>query len=249
MSTRSCRTRSRSCTTCPPARSGSCSTPTDSCRRSSPVRSSPRTASTQARARARSCGALRDDGRAGHHRARARRHPARQPRHLPARRRRRDLPVAAPRPPDRFRCRVDAEGLPPGPGFWSLVPPRDMFGVSRDYDAFTSVPAVGIFDYPVRTSIINMDPPVHTRYRLIVNKGFTPRMIGRLKENIGAQARGIVEAVAERGEGDLVTDIAARLPGQVIAAMLGVPDDDLEMVQKHTNAFIAPSDPEYGGTV
>lgn len=140
-------------------------------------------------------------------------------------------------------------GLPPGPGFWSLVRHRDMFGVSRDYDSYTSVPAVGIFDYPVRTSIINMDPPIHTKYRLIVNKGFTPRMIAKLKENISEQAAQIVEDVAANGEGDLVTDVAARLPGQVIAAMLGVPDSDQEMVQKHTNAFIAPADPEYGGSV
>ncbi|MFA5883476.1 MAG: cytochrome P450 [Acidimicrobiia bacterium] len=155
---------------------------------------------------------------------------------------RRDRPVG-------FDAEQTPEGLPPGPGFWSFVRHRDMFGISRDYDSFTSVPAVGIFDYPVRTSIINMDPPVHTRYRLIVNRGFTPRMVGRLKENIGAQARRIVEEVAARGEGDLVTDIAAKLPGQVIATMLGVPFEDQEMVQRHTNAFIAPSDPEYGGTV
>jgi cytochrome P450 len=140
-------------------------------------------------------------------------------------------------------------GLPPGPGFWSLVRHGDMFGVSRDHESFTSVPAVGIFDYPVRTSIINMDPPIHTRYRLIVNRGFTPRMIGKLKENIEQQACTIVDEVAHRGSCDLVTDIAARLPGQVIAAMLGVPDEDQAMVQRHTNAFIAPSDPEYGGTV
>jgi cytochrome P450 len=141
------------------------------------------------------------------------------------------------------------EGLPPGPGFWSLVRHGDMFGVSRDYDSFTSVPAVGIFDYPVKTSIINMDPPIHTKYRLIVNRGFTPRMIAQLKENISEQADEIVDAIAANGEGDLVTDIAARLPGQVIATMLGVPFSDQEYVQKHTNAFIAPADPEYGGSV
>jgi cytochrome P450 len=141
------------------------------------------------------------------------------------------------------------EGLPPGPGFWSLVRHGDMFGVSRDYDSFTSVPAVGIFDYPVKTSIINMDPPIHTKYRLIVNRGFTPRMIAQLKATISEQADEIVDAVAAKGEGDLVTDIAARLPGQVIATMLGVPFSDQEYVQKHTNAFIAPADPEYGGSV
>ena len=140
-------------------------------------------------------------------------------------------------------------GLPPGPGFWSFVRHRDMFGISRDYESFTSVPAVGIFDYPVRTSIINMDPPQHTRYRLIVNRGFTPRMIGRLHEQIRHQAHRIVDDIAARGEGDLVTDVSARLPGQVIAALLGVPEEDQDLVQRHTNAFIAPSDPEYGGSV
>lgn len=148
-----------------------------------------------------------------------------------------------------FDAEQTPPGLPPGPGFWSFVRHRDLFGISRDYETFTSVPAVGIFDYPVRTSIINMDPPVHTRYRLIVNRGFTPRMIGRLKESIGEQARAIVEQVAPRGEADLVTDIAAKLPGQVIATMLGVPDEDQAMIQRLTNAFIAPSDPEYAGTV
>jgi cytochrome P450 len=148
-----------------------------------------------------------------------------------------------------FDAEQTPAGLPPGPGFWSFVRHRDMFGISRDYETFTSVPAVGIFDYPVRTSIINMDPPMHTRYRLIVNRGFTPRMIGALKERIGVQARRIVEEVAERGEADLVTDVAAKLPGRVIAAMLGVPETDQEMIQRHTNAFIAPSDPEYAGTV
>jgi cytochrome P450 len=155
---------------------------------------------------------------------------------------RRDRPVG-------FDREFTPEGLPPGPGFWSLVRHGDMFGVSRDYESFTSVPAVGIFDYPVKTSIINMDPPIHTKYRLIVNRGFTPRMIARLKENISEQADDIVESIAARGEGDLVIDIAARLPGQVIATMLGVPFSDQEYVQKQTNAFIAPADPEYGGSV
>ena len=75
------------------------------------------------------------------------------------------------------------------------------------------------------------------------------RMIGRLKENISEQAEEIVDSIAANGEGDLVTDVAARLPGQVIATMLGVPFSDQEYVQKHTNAFIAPADPEYGGSV
>jgi cytochrome P450 len=74
-------------------------------------------------------------------------------------------------------------------------------------------------------------------------------MIGRLRDDIWVQARQIVDDVADRGEADLVTDVAARLPAQVIATMLGVPMEDQAMVARHTNTFIAPSDPEYGGSV
>ena len=44
-----------------------------------------------------------------------------------------------------------------------------------------------------------MDPPIHTKYRLIVNRGFTPRMIAKLKENISEQADEIVDDVAAQG--------------------------------------------------
>jgi cytochrome P450 len=154
----------------------------------------------------------------------------------------------SPRPAVGFDREFTPEGLPPGPGFWSLVRHGDMFGVSRDYESFTSVPAVGIFDYPVKTSIINMDPPIHTKYRLIVNRGFTPRMIARLKENISEQADDIVSRSPPAGgrprhrhrrppAGPSDRDDARR------------PVLDQEYVQKQTNAFIAPADPEYGGSV
>jgi len=140
-------------------------------------------------------------------------------------------------------------GLPPGPGFWSLVRHGDIVQVSRDHDTFSNVKAVGIFDYPVRSSIINMDPPVHTRFRLIVNRGFTPRMIGRLKDDVWAQAERIVDDIATTGTADLVDEISAVLPGLVIARMLGVPFEDQPAIRRLTNAFIAPADPEYGGSI
>ena len=65
-----------------------------------------------------------------------------------------------------------------------------------------------------RLMMLNMDPPLHTRYRRLVNKGFTPRMIAQLEEKIHETADDIIDAVIEKGEADFVTDISAELPLQ-----------------------------------
>ncbi|HZQ58743.1 MAG TPA: cytochrome P450 [Acidimicrobiales bacterium] len=154
-----------------------------------------------------------------------------------------------------FDREFPAAGLPPGPGFWSLTRHRDVARVNSDWETFSNLPAVGIPTYPTRQSLISMDPPVHTKFRLIVNRGFTPRMIGRLKQQVWDDSRRVVRAAAERArdagdpEVDFVEEIARRLPTMVIAALLGMPAEDHELIYHLTNAFIGPSDPEYGGTV
>jgi cholest-4-en-3-one 26-monooxygenase len=96
--------------------------------------------------------------------------------------------------------------------------------------------------------MLNMDPPMHTRYRLLVNKGFTPRMVGRLEDRVRVLAGEIVDAVAGKGECDFVTDIAAELPLQVIAEIMGVPQEDRHLVFDWSNRMIGSEDPEYQHT-
>ena len=75
--------------------------------------------------------------------------------------------------------------------------------------------------------MLNMDPPDHTRYRKLVNRGFTPRMIRQLEDHIRDMTVRIVdEVVADGGECDFVVDIAAELPLEVIAELIGVPHED-----------------------
>jgi cytochrome P450 len=154
-----------------------------------------------------------------------------------------------------FDREFPAAGMDPGPGFWSLTRHRDVARVNADWETFSNLPAVGIPTYPTRQSIISMDPPVHTKFRLIVNRGFTPRMIGRLKEQVWEHARRIVDTARTRAldagdpEVDFVEEIGCKLPTFVIAALLGVPDEDQELMYRLTNTFIAPSDPEYAGSL
>jgi cholest-4-en-3-one 26-monooxygenase len=92
-----------------------------------------------------------------------------------------------------------------------------------------------------------MDPPLHTRYRRLVNKGFTPRMVRDLEESIHRATDAIIDGVIERGQADFVTEISAELPLQVIADLLGVPQEDRHRMFEWSNNMIGSEDPEYQG--
>jgi cholest-4-en-3-one 26-monooxygenase len=99
-----------------------------------------------------------------------------------------------------------------------------------------------------RLLMLNMDPPLHTRYRLLINKGFTPRMVNALEATMRERTREILDRVADRGECDFVVDVAAELPLQVIADLMGVPQEDRHKLFDWSNRMIGGEDPEYGLT-
>jgi cholest-4-en-3-one 26-monooxygenase len=143
-----------------------------------------------------------------------------------------------------------------GPGFWAITKYNDCVMVNRDAEKFSSYKrATFIWDMPEdqveqqRMMMLNMDPPMHTRYRRLVNKGFTPRMVNELEATINQTADSIIDDVIEKGQADFVTDIAAELPLIVIADLLGVPQDDRHAMFDWSNRMIGNQDPEYGITV
>ncbi|HNI34682.1 MAG TPA: cytochrome P450 [Microthrixaceae bacterium] len=145
---------------------------------------------------------------------------------------------------------------PDGPGFWSITKHADLQLVNRDAEGFSSeakgvniqeidTERNGAFDMRGQMMLMT-DPPKHTRYRLLVNKGFTPRMIGLIEEHLRYRAELIVDSIIERGECDFVLDVAAELPLQAIAEIMGVPEADRHMIFDWTNRMIGADDPEYG---
>jgi cholest-4-en-3-one 26-monooxygenase len=90
-----------------------------------------------------------------------------------------------------------------------------------------------------------MDPPKHTRYRKIVMSAFTPRVLKLFEATIKRRSAEIVDAVCEKGSCDFVNDIAAELPLQAIAEILGVPMEDRKKLFDWTNAMVGSTDPEY----
>jgi cytochrome P450 len=144
--------------------------------------------------------------------------------------------------------------LPQGPGYWALTRYADVMQVSRDPDTFRSAPTTTISDIPTEIaewlgSMINMDAPKHTKLRLIVNRGFTPRRIARVEESVREQAREIVRRVAPLRECDFVSEIAAALPLQIICDMMGIPREDNKRIFELTNVILGVGDPEYVQTM
>jgi cytochrome P450 len=146
------------------------------------------------------------------------------------------------------------EGLPPGRGFWSVVRHDDVQHVSRQPEVFLSGKGTNIPDFPPEVyeflgSMINMDPPRHTRFRLIVNRGFTPHQVGELEKDVQRRATAIVDAIQDKGECDFVSEVAAALPLQIICDMMGIPESEYQWVFDKTNVVLGASDPEYGGDI
>src|SRR5690349_6187968 len=83
---------------------------------------------------------------------------------------------------------------PVGGDFWCVTKHADLITVNRDGIQFSSaahginIPDMDENQSMVKDMMLYMDPPRHTRYRLLVNKGFTPRMIGLLEDHLRAKA-------------------------------------------------------------
>ena len=141
---------------------------------------------------------------------------------------------------------------PAGPGYWALTRYEDIVTISSDNTLFSSERGgTNIEDMPedamtlLRTILINMDPPKHTKYRRLVAMGFTPKIVAQLEPHVREITRRIVDRVAKKGSCDFVTDVAAQLPLAVICEMLGVPEEDHHKVFDWSNRLIGFDDPEY----
>ncbi|WP_182906348.1 cytochrome P450 [Microbispora sp. H13382] len=144
------------------------------------------------------------------------------------------------------------EGQDDWPGFWAITKHADVVHVSRHSDLFSSARKLALFDEMPeeqrelqRLMMLNQDPPDHTRRRSLVNRGFTPRQIGRLEEHIRDICHALVDEVRDKPEVDFVRDIAAPLPLYVICELLGAPVEDRDKIFEWSNRMIGSDDPDY----
>jgi cytochrome P450 len=138
---------------------------------------------------------------------------------------------------------------PLGQGYWCVTRHADVVAISRDTKTFTSEQGANLEDLDAeqqvkRRSMLETDPPRHTRLRGLVGPPFTPRAIKAYELAL----RGLTEAVLDRalplGELDFVEEIAKQLPIRVLCQLLGAPDEDTSRLIDWGDRMIGNTDPE-----
>ncbi len=150
-------------------------------------------------------------------------------------------------------------GWPGGPGFWLVLRHADVETVLSRPQLFSSSlggtqirdPATPEALRYVRQSMLNVDPPGHSRLRRLLTRSFTPRAVAQLEDQIRRHARAIVARVvggAASGRCDFAKDVAADLPLLTLADVLGVPPQDRMLLFDWSNRVIGYQDPDYASS-
>jgi cytochrome P450 len=148
---------------------------------------------------------------------------------------------------------------PGGEGFWVLSRHADISTAAQDAVTFSSHRGgtrdgggTLIEDLPSGFAagvLLNMmDDPRHRHFRRLVTPSVSPRALAAMEAELRERTGAILDAVAERGTCDLVTDVAAELPLQAIARLLGVPQEDRHRLFGWANATLDYDDRQLGET-
>ena len=115
-------------------------------------------------------------------------------------------------------------------GFWAVVRHADLVEVTRRPGDFLSGEGITFESIPhelldAAQGFIAMDPPRHTKIRRLLASAFTPKQLARIDSHIVANAKRIVDDIADKGEVDFVTEVAALVPMHNICDMVGIPEE------------------------
>jgi cytochrome P450 len=136
-------------------------------------------------------------------------------------------------------------------GFWLLTKHADVVAVGKDPDTFSSqVGHIALEDrepdaLAARQSLIETDPPDHTRLRKLVSYAFTRSKVKEYEDYTRMIARDLLDKAIAQGEFDWVTEISEPLPITVLISILGLPQEDAPMLIELTSEMAAATDPEY----
>jgi len=130
--------------------------------------------------------------------------------------------------------------------YWVLTRHRDVLSAVRDHQTFSSAQGltteygelerIGLADNP---PMVMTDPPVHTEFRRLVSRGFTPRQVETVEPTVRAFVVERLDRLLAAGGGDIVADLFKPLPSMVVAHYLGVPEEDRARFDAWTDAIVA----------
>jgi cytochrome P450 len=128
-------------------------------------------------------------------------------------------------------------------GFWLLTRHADVRAASKDPELFSSQAKGPWHTFDVHFSMQAKDGPEHRRQRAIASKGFTPRMVGRLRETAHSTIHACIDAVEPLGRCEFVSALASPVPLRLIADMLGLPAEHFDLFRRWSDGT-ASADPK-----
>ncbi|UCG72035.1 MAG: cytochrome P450 [Chromatiales bacterium] len=137
-----------------------------------------------------------------------------------------------------------------GKGFWSITRYQDIFDINKDYKTFSSAQGVRLEEMDeeeseARRSMLETDPPEHTRLRHLVGRSFGPQVVATYEEAIRGIAVNLLEHAASHDEFDFVQNVSRPLPMRMLGRLLGVPDSDGQMLVELGDMMIANTDEDF----
>lgn len=137
--------------------------------------------------------------------------------------------------------------------FYVLSRHADIWAAARDHETFSSAQGltvnygeldlIGLADNP---PMVMQDPPVHTEFRKLVARGFTPRQVEAVEPKVREFVVERIERLRADGGGDIVAELFKPLPSMVVAHYLGVPDEDRGKFDGWTDAIVAANTSDAG---
>jgi cytochrome P450 len=136
-----------------------------------------------------------------------------------------------------------------GSGFWSVHRYGDIVAASRDAATFSSGRGVSFEeptdeDMAARRTIIDTDPPEHTKLRKIVSGAFSQRAVAVYGHFITGLTEQVLDGCPDRGAFDFVDAVAKQVPIRVLARIMGLPEADLDLFIDLGDRLIANTDPD-----
>jgi cytochrome P450 len=136
-------------------------------------------------------------------------------------------------------------------GFWLLSKHADVLAVGKDPVLFSSqLGHIALEDrepdaLAARQSLIETDPPAHTRLRKLVSYAFTRSKVKEYEDYTRTIVRDLLDRAIAQGEFDWVTEISEPVPITVLISILGLPQEDAPMLIELTSEMAAATDPDY----
>jgi len=99
-------------------------------------------------------------------------------------------------------------------------------------------PHIAAFDLAERYSLLELEPPEHTRLRTLVNRAFVSRHVERMKPELEELANTLIDGFAGKGEVELLSAFADIIPVTMIARMIGIPEEMGPQLLKWSHAYV-----------